>query len=88
MSEDAVRAELQGLRNDGQRREKKLDEVLVNTGKIEGRVVKLEAVVDSHGIKLKRHEDKIEKIEKRIWQFAAIVLALHGGAREILKFFI
>lgn len=84
MSEDAIRAELQGVREDvqqlsrdGKEREKKLDTIVRQTTKMEGRVGTLETLVATHN-------GKIDVIEKRLYQIGFVILALHGGARELL----
>lgn len=87
MSEDGIRAELQGVRNDvqqlsrdGKEREKKLDTIVKQTTKIEGRVGTLETIVAAH-------DGKLGSLEKRIYQIGFLILALHGGAREVMALF-
>lgn len=87
MSEDAIRVELQGLREDGRRRGDKIDEVLRETTKIDKRVDRLKGVVDLHTEKLNSHDVKIDNLEKRIYQIGFLLLVLHGSAREVLAIF-
>lgn len=87
MSEDAIKAELLGvktevqhLRREGDERGKKLDSVLNETTKIKGRVTHLETTSETYGA-------KIETLEKRAYQIGFLILALHGGARELITLF-
>lgn len=81
MELQGVRTDVQYLRREGDARGKRLDEVLGKTLKVEGRVGTLEGLVGSHDV-------KIARIEKRIWQIGFLILALHGGAREVLTLFL
>lgn len=90
MSEDAIRAELCGVREDvhllreeGRERGKKIDSMLVETAKVKVRVSKLEEDNGEYKRKFKEIESKLYKIG--FW--AALALGGIGGAKEILSLF-
>lgn len=90
MSEDAIRAELSGVREDvhllreeGRERGKKIDSMLVETATVKVRVSKLESDNAEHKKKFKEIESKLYKIG--FW--AALALGGATGVKEILSLF-
>lgn len=90
MSEDGIKAELQGVRSDvallreeGKERGKKIDAMLVETAQVKVRVQVLEDDNQSHKRKFKELESKLYKVG--FW--AALALGGTAGVKEILSLF-
>ncbi|MBE6401342.1 MAG: hypothetical protein E7037_04850 [Verrucomicrobia bacterium] len=90
MSDDAIKAELRGVRSDvaqlreeGKERGKKIDSMLVKTAEVEVRVGVLEKDNGEHKRKFKEIESKLYKIG--FW--AAVALGGAAGTKEILSLF-
>ena len=87
MGEDGVEAALAALREDvsrlrdeGRDRSQKIEQVLLQATKTNGRVNGLEA-------RERSRDEKMSTLEKRIWQVAALLAALGGVGKDLIGIF-
>ena len=76
----ALRNDISRLRDEGRERSQKLEQVLLQATKTNGRVNGLEA-------RERAQDEKMSTLEKRIWQVAALLAALGGFGKDVLGFF-
>ena len=74
MSEDAIRDELKGLRAEGKERTEMLHEIRSEQKVIKVRVENLEGQTEEH-------KDKIEHLEKRVYQLGCAILLVLGAIK-------
>lgn len=76
----AIEESIRVLREEGHERSAKLEAILLQATKTNGRVNGLEA-------RERERDAKLDKVEKRVWQVATAICILMPGASKLLGIF-